>query len=83
MLAVFCVRLEKRLSLPGAKVLVLGAGGAARAAVFGLVQQGSRGSDPETALRRQGRSWRAEAKAKNHSPRAGRKSGVTLAWWTK
>jgi 3-dehydroquinate dehydratase/shikimate dehydrogenase len=33
--------LEKRLSLPGAKVLVLGAGGAARAAVFGLVNKGA------------------------------------------
>ncbi len=33
--------LEKRLSLAGAKVLVLGAGGAARAAVFGLVNRGA------------------------------------------
>jgi 3-dehydroquinate dehydratase/shikimate dehydrogenase len=33
--------LEKRLSLKGAKVLVLGAGGAARAAVFGLVDKGA------------------------------------------
>ena len=33
--------LEKRLSLAGAKVLVLGAGGAARAAVFGLVHKGA------------------------------------------
>jgi 3-dehydroquinate dehydratase/shikimate dehydrogenase len=33
--------LEKRLSLAGAKVLVLGAGGAARAAVFGLVNKGA------------------------------------------
>jgi 3-dehydroquinate dehydratase/shikimate dehydrogenase len=33
--------LEKRLSLKGAKVLVLGAGGAARAAVFGLVNKGA------------------------------------------
>ncbi len=33
--------LEKRLRLKGARILVLGAGGAARAAVFGLVEQGS------------------------------------------
>lgn len=33
--------LEKRLSLKGAKVLVLGAGGAARAAVFGLRDRGA------------------------------------------
>ena len=33
--------LEQRLSLPAAKVLVLGAGGAARAAVFGLKERGS------------------------------------------
>jgi 3-dehydroquinate dehydratase/shikimate dehydrogenase len=33
--------IEKRLSLRGAKVLVLGAGGAARAAVFGLKDKGA------------------------------------------
>ncbi len=33
--------LEKRLRLRGAKIGVLGAGGAARAAVFGLVEQGA------------------------------------------
>lgn len=33
--------LEKRLSLKGARVLVLGAGGAARAAVFGLAEKGA------------------------------------------
>jgi len=33
--------LEKRLSLRGARVAVLGAGGAARAAVFGLVEHGA------------------------------------------
>ena len=35
------VPLEKRLSLKGAKVLVLGAGGTARAAVFGLREKGA------------------------------------------
>jgi 3-dehydroquinate dehydratase/shikimate dehydrogenase len=35
------IPLEKRLSLRGAKVLVLGAGGAARAAVFGLRDKGA------------------------------------------
>jgi 3-dehydroquinate dehydratase / shikimate dehydrogenase len=33
--------LERRMRLNGARILVLGAGGAARAAVFGLVEQGS------------------------------------------
>ena len=33
--------LEKRLRLKGARVAVLGAGGAARAAVFGLIEQGA------------------------------------------
>jgi 3-dehydroquinate dehydratase/shikimate dehydrogenase len=34
--------LEKRMSLKGARVLVLGAGGAARAAVYGLAEKGAR-----------------------------------------
>jgi 3-dehydroquinate dehydratase / shikimate dehydrogenase len=33
--------LERRMKLQGARILVLGAGGAARAAVFGLVEQGA------------------------------------------
>jgi 3-dehydroquinate dehydratase/shikimate dehydrogenase len=33
--------LEKRLKLQGARIVVVGAGGAARAAVFGLVEQGA------------------------------------------
>ena len=33
--------LEKRIKLAGARILVLGSGGAARAAVFGLVDQGA------------------------------------------
>ncbi|MDE3103642.1 MAG: shikimate dehydrogenase [Acidobacteriota bacterium] len=45
--------LEKRMSLRGARVLVLGAGGAARAAVFGLVDKGAEvfllNRTPETA----------------------------------
>ena len=47
--------LEKRLSLRGAKVLVLGAGGAARAAVFGLCDKGAEvfilNRTPETAAK--------------------------------
>ncbi len=47
--------LEKRLRLKGANILVLGAGGAARAAVFGLVDRGATVSilnrTPETAHR--------------------------------
>jgi len=34
--------LEKRLALKGASVLILGAGGSARAAVYGLVEKGSK-----------------------------------------
>ena len=33
--------LERRMRLPNARILVIGAGGAARAAVFGLVEQGA------------------------------------------
>jgi len=33
--------LERRIKLPGARIAVIGAGGAARAAVFGLVEQGA------------------------------------------
>jgi 3-dehydroquinate dehydratase/shikimate dehydrogenase len=33
--------LERRMKLKGARILVLGAGGAARATVFGLVEQGA------------------------------------------
>ena len=47
--------LEKRMALRGAKVLVLGAGGAARAAVFGLKEKGAEvlilNRNPETAQR--------------------------------
>ena len=39
--------LEQRISLEGAKILVLGAGGAARAAVFGLKERGCRGLYPQ------------------------------------
>jgi 3-dehydroquinate dehydratase/shikimate dehydrogenase len=45
--------LERRLSLKGARVLVLGAGGAARAAVFGMADKGAEvfilNRSPETA----------------------------------
>lgn len=59
--------LEKRLKLKGARVAVLGAGGAARAAVFGLVEQGAevfivnRTHETAVALARQ-----AKAKALKH-----------------
>ncbi len=51
--------LEKRMALRGAKILVLGAGGAARAAVFGLAEKGaevhvwSRGNSKATELARE------------------------------
>jgi 3-dehydroquinate dehydratase/shikimate dehydrogenase len=59
--------LEKRLKLKGARIAVLGAGGAARAAVFGLVEQGAevfivnRTHEKAVALARQ-----AKAKALKH-----------------
>jgi 3-dehydroquinate dehydratase/shikimate dehydrogenase len=59
--------LEKRLSLKGARVALLGAGGAARAAVFGLVEQGAevfvvnRTHEAAVALARE-----AKAKALKH-----------------
>ena len=47
--------LSKRIAIKGAKVLVLGAGGAARAAVFGLIDKGAEVSilnrTPETAAK--------------------------------
>lgn len=58
--------LEARLPIPGAKILVLGAGGAARAAVFGLKERGAdvyvfnRTSGPAQNLAK-----RARAKAVN------------------
>lgn len=66
--------LERRLQLRGAKVLVLGAGGAARAAVFGLVEKGADvtilNRTPETAqkLARQAKahSIRRDQVAKTH-----------------
>ena len=59
--------LEKRLKLKGARIAVLGAGGAARAAVFGLVEQGAevfivnRTHETAVALAKQ-----AKAKALKH-----------------
>ena len=56
--------LEKRITLAGAKILVLGAGGAARAAVFGLVNKGAEvlilNRTPQTAQK-----LAREAKAKS------------------
>jgi 3-dehydroquinate dehydratase/shikimate dehydrogenase len=54
--------LEQRISLTGAKVLVLGAGGAARAAVFGLKERGAeiwilnRSAAPAQKLARQAKA---------------------------
>jgi 3-dehydroquinate dehydratase/shikimate dehydrogenase len=54
--------LDQRISLPGAKILVLGAGGAARAAVFGLKERGAevwilnRTAAPAQKLARQARA---------------------------
>ena len=54
--------LEQRLTLQGAKVLIVGAGGAARAAVFGLKERGAevwilnRSSAPAQKLARQARA---------------------------
>jgi len=43
--------LEKRLKLKGARIAVLGAGGAARAAVFGLVTRARRSSSSTAPTR--------------------------------
>lgn len=66
--------LEKRLRLRGARIAVLGAGGAARAAVFGLVEQGAevfivnRTHETAVALARQAKakSLKHEVFAKQH-----------------
>ncbi len=66
--------LEKRLALKGARVAVLGAGGASRAAVFGLVEQGAevfvvnRTHEAAVKLARQAKakSLKHEALAKQH-----------------
>lgn len=66
--------IEKRVRLKGARVAVLGAGGAARAAVFGLVEQGAevfivnRTHEHAVSLARQAkaRSLKHEAFAKQH-----------------
>ncbi|HSM79281.1 MAG TPA: shikimate dehydrogenase, partial [Bryobacteraceae bacterium] len=66
--------LEKRMRLPGAKIAVLGAGGAARAAVFGLMDQGAevwvvnRTHESAVSLARKAKakSLKHEALAKQH-----------------
>ncbi|MGA9670195.1 MAG: shikimate dehydrogenase [Terracidiphilus sp.] len=66
--------LEKRLKLSGARIAVLGAGGAARAAIFGSVDQGAevfvvnRTHETAVALARQAKakSLKHEQLAKNH-----------------
>jgi 3-dehydroquinate dehydratase/shikimate dehydrogenase len=66
--------LEKRLRIKGARIAVLGAGGAARAAVFGLVEQGAevfivnRTHEKAVALAREAKAkaMKHELLAKNH-----------------
>lgn len=71
--------LEKRLRLRGARVAVLGAGGAARAAVFGLVEQGAevfvinRTHEAAVALARQ-----AKAKSLKHEAFAKQRFDVLI-----
>jgi 3-dehydroquinate dehydratase / shikimate dehydrogenase len=71
--------LEKRLRLKGARIAVLGAGGAARAAVFGLVEQGAevfivnRTHETAVALAR-----KAKAKALKHELFAKQKFQVLI-----
>ena len=66
--------LEKRMKLKGARILVLGAGGAARAAVFGLVEQGSevyivnRTHEKAAALGPQGQSSRPTRRPPRQEP---------------
>ena len=71
--------LERRLRLKGARVAVLGAGGAARAAVFGLVEQGAevlvvnRTHEHAVALARQ-----AKAKSLKHELLAKQKFDIII-----
>ncbi len=71
--------LERRLRLKGARIAVLGAGGAARAAVFGLVEQGAevlvvnRTHDHAVTLARQ-----AKAKSLKHELLAKQKFDVMI-----
>jgi 3-dehydroquinate dehydratase/shikimate dehydrogenase len=71
--------LEKRLRLKGARIAVLGAGGAARAAVFGLVDQGAevfvvnRTHEKAVALAKE-----AKAKALKHEQFAKQRFDVLL-----
>src|SRR5450631_2982087 len=71
--------LEKRMRLKGARIVVLGAGGAARAAVFGLVEQGAevfivnRTHEKAVALARQ-----AKAKSLKHEVFAKQKFDVLI-----
>jgi 3-dehydroquinate dehydratase/shikimate dehydrogenase len=71
--------LEKRLKLQGARIAVLGAGGAARAAVFGLVEQGAevfivnRTHETAVALAKQ-----AKAKSMKHEQFAKSKFDVLI-----
>lgn len=71
--------LERRLRLRGAKIGVLGAGGAARAAVFGLVEQGAevyivnRTHETAVALAR-----KAKAKALKHAQLAKQQFDVLI-----
>jgi 3-dehydroquinate dehydratase/shikimate dehydrogenase len=66
--------LEKRMSIKGSRIAVLGAGGAARAAVFGLVEQGAevfivnRTHEKAVALAKKAKakSLKHELLAKNH-----------------
>jgi 3-dehydroquinate dehydratase/shikimate dehydrogenase len=55
--------LEKRIKIPGARILVIGAGGAARAATFGLVEQGA---DVYVANRTHEKAASLARKAKAH-----------------
>ena len=57
--------LEKRIKLQGAKIAVIGAGGAARAAVFGLVEQGAEVFVVNGMLHEQAVALARKAKAKS------------------
>jgi 3-dehydroquinate dehydratase/shikimate dehydrogenase len=66
--------LEKRLKLKGARIAVLGAGGAARAGVFGLVDQGAevfivnRTHENAVALAKDAKAHGAQVRAVRQGP---------------
>ena len=58
--------IERRMPLPSSRVLLFGAGGAARAAAFALARCRRRGCDLRAASRASAQSWRARSAGEVH-----------------